>query len=463
MNIVVFSGGTATNALTPCFKKLSQRNGYDLTYILPISDNGGSTSEILRILGGPAIGDIRSRIVRVMKDDDLVKLFGYRLSDDPKKAKKEWNMIVEGTHELWNDLPIELRKLCRAFLIHLQAELLKTSTTAMKAQNGFRFEKASVGNLFLTGTRLFLGSLDAAIELMMRLGRCSSKVHVIPCINTNHTHHISALLENGDVITGQSQISHPSPAVTPTINRAKVRRLHPLTQVRPNTSIYSSDTASRLSEVSLVDVSETEEEEEEEYANPIYILPELKNSQLHFTKDTAENKLPAPIKRILYINPYGEEIKPIGNSRAVIKLREANMIVYSIGSLMTSLLPTLILGNIAETIAERVDAHKILIVNNKYDRETYGLEGIDYLKMVIDSMSRTIASYRQSKDLSGVSTYHIPWNHYITDVVYLSRGEIQMDWDAITEEHGIICHRIEGDMLTNDNLEKVLLKITKSI
>lgn len=28
--------------------------------IIPISDNGGSTSELIRVFGGPGIGDVRS-------------------------------------------------------------------------------------------------------------------------------------------------------------------------------------------------------------------------------------------------------------------------------------------------------------------------------------------------------------------------------------------------------------------
>ncbi|CAI4741740.1 AKR_collapsed_G0047300.mRNA.1.CDS.1 [Saccharomyces cerevisiae] len=78
------------------------------------------------------------------------------------------------------------------------------------------YRVASIGNFFLTGARLFLGSVDASTflrKLLLRIGRCSPLVHVIPCINTNHTHHISALLTNGEMITGQSQISHPSKSV----------------------------------------------------------------------------------------------------------------------------------------------------------------------------------------------------------------------------------------------------------
>ena len=50
-----------------------------VTYVLPVSDDGGSTAEIVRVLGGPAVGDIRSRCLRLADDSDeevrAVKLF----------------------------------------------------------------------------------------------------------------------------------------------------------------------------------------------------------------------------------------------------------------------------------------------------------------------------------------------------------------------------------------------------
>ena len=39
-------------------------------HILPVSDDGGSTAEIVRVLGGPAVGDIRSRCLRLADDSD---------------------------------------------------------------------------------------------------------------------------------------------------------------------------------------------------------------------------------------------------------------------------------------------------------------------------------------------------------------------------------------------------------
>lgn len=52
--IVVFSGGTAANFLVDVFNRIVERRGCPLTYVIPISDNGGSSSELIRVLGGPS-------------------------------------------------------------------------------------------------------------------------------------------------------------------------------------------------------------------------------------------------------------------------------------------------------------------------------------------------------------------------------------------------------------------------
>ncbi len=58
--IVVFSGGSAANSLVDVFNSLRDSKNCPLSYIIPISDNGGSSSELIRVFGGPGIGDVRS-------------------------------------------------------------------------------------------------------------------------------------------------------------------------------------------------------------------------------------------------------------------------------------------------------------------------------------------------------------------------------------------------------------------
>ena len=58
--IVVFSGGSAANNLVDVFNDVRETKACSLSYIIPISDNGGSSSELIRVFGGPGIGDVRS-------------------------------------------------------------------------------------------------------------------------------------------------------------------------------------------------------------------------------------------------------------------------------------------------------------------------------------------------------------------------------------------------------------------
>lgn len=52
--IAVFSGGTAANFLVDVFDKITSKKKRPLRYIIPISDNGGSSSELIRVFGGPS-------------------------------------------------------------------------------------------------------------------------------------------------------------------------------------------------------------------------------------------------------------------------------------------------------------------------------------------------------------------------------------------------------------------------
>ena len=48
-SFLVISGGTGCNSICPAFG--------NACYVLPVSDDGGSSSEIIRVLGGPSIGE----------------------------------------------------------------------------------------------------------------------------------------------------------------------------------------------------------------------------------------------------------------------------------------------------------------------------------------------------------------------------------------------------------------------
>lgn len=488
LKISIISGGTATNALVPMLKTLSTK----ISFILPILDNGGSTSEIIRVIGGPAIGDIRSRLARLIPEsqEELRKLLSFRLSEDPTKAKVEWTEIVDGTHHLWTKINPSTKEIFRSFFIHVHVELLKRSkhqfSSLHPAKKLFRYELANVGNLFLTGVRLFIGSLDSAIELWARLTGIDPDVEILPCINTNFTYHISAVLDNGLIITGQSQISHPSPSdpmvdsYPPPINRTRPPTptdelghrdyfdgvpLHvPLNQV----AISRSQLDNNLRQVASIDSFLSDDSDEESGNVPQYTHPELKKSQLHFNKSDNIEPLLSPIKRIFYISPYGEEICPIAHSKVISSLTNSNVIIYSIGSLMTSIVPVIILKGVGRAIAQDIQQDggcrkkRILLLNGCQDRETFGMDSAKYIEVIVN-----LATYSlQASKGKPTETLVHEWNKYVTHLVYMKDPKIEVDTDLLENVKGIPCKQVKRDGSNDhydlDDLRDVLSSIIES-
>lgn len=450
-NIVVLSGGTATNDLVSLFNSIST----NITYVLPILDNGGSTSEIIRVIGGPAIGDIRSRLTRLIPEENfrLKEILSFRLDSDPIMARGQWNALVDGSHSLWNGVVLSTKEMFRAFFVHVHVELLKRSKIASSSSHKqFRYELANVGNLFLTGIRLFTGSLDSAIELFMKMTAISPKIAVLPCINTNFSYHIGAKLANDLIITGQSQISHPS-----TTPQAYPPPIH---KTRPPTPTQEIDMQFHLGEHSLSG-DESALSSEEELGNlPLYTHPELKKSQLHFSKSDNIEPLLSPIKRVFYISPYGEEICPTAQSRVISTITGARIVVYSIGSLMTSIVPIIVLKGVGRAITaeNNWDKKRVLFLNGCEDRETFGMEASDYVRIIVE-----LARYSLKKSNQEVCDC---WSRYVTHLFYMERPNIPVNIEFL-QSKGVKCVQIrrsscEIDRYDISDLQDKLQRIDES-
>jgi len=390
--IVVFSGGSAANSLVDVFRHIVQDKKCPLSYVIPISDNGGSTSELIRVCGGPGIGDIRSRLVRLIPDDDgsehkasMRHFFNYRLPDDADAARHEWLDIVEARHAQWAPISSERKELIRPFLNYLNMEIVKRA----RPSSAFNFSRASIGNMFLTGARLFTGSLESSIELLTIICHVPESTKVVPAINSNFTHHISAGLADGTVITGQNSISHPSePTAVP--------------------DILSTSTEA----LSLV--HETEAHDEIEDANLPGTLPSLRKQNILFSK-TEEAELPCRIERIWYINPYGQEIRLSANPKVIQALQNAQCVVYSIGSLYTSIIPNLVLRGVGEALRNPSIRSKILILNSTLDRET---RPADAPYSATDFVAAIAQACWYSRGMQGVVP-RAEYRNYVTHVLHL--------------------------------------------
>ena len=363
-SLVVFSGGTAFNAVAPTLQKWTRR----VAHVLPVSDDGGSTAEIVRVLGGPAVGDIRSRCLRLSdtgcaETRAVDRLLAYRLpKHDGTAARREWTEIVEGHHGVWEGISGPYKDTVRAFLVHFQSEILRQGNEAR-----FNFANGSVGNFFFAGARTFFNSLEAAIFLFSRVARIPEGSVVLPVVSTNERLTLGAELRDGTVIQGQNNISHPAAAGAGT-----------------------------------------------EVAKGAY------------------EPLTSPIRRVFYLstdssNPE-HEVCPEVNPSVLAELRDCEAVVYGMGSLYTSLCPSFVLQGVGEELAALDGVPKVLILNSWHDREIHDYSATQCVLAVQDSLNRAFSSRGQAEAGEALGPTPGELNHpvskYVTHVIVPRRGSV---------------------------------------
>ncbi|XP_028782238.1 uncharacterized protein YNL011C isoform X1 [Neltuma alba] len=358
--LLVFSGGTAFNGVAEELKNFTTR----VAHVLPVSDDGGSTAEIVRVLGGPAVGDIRSRCLRLSNRSTaealaIRRLLGHRLSLDPHHAKSEWYSIVEGDHSLWKGVSKPYRETIRAFLAYFQNQIIRRS------DESFCFSNGSIGNFFFAGARIFFQSLDAAIFLFSRVSEIPSDSLVLPVISTNDRLTLGCELWDGTIIRGQNEISHPTSGSMEPVKK----------------------------------------------------------------ENSSTPALPSRIKRVFYMSSEGKnllhEVFPAANPAVLEQLNNVDCIVYAMGSLFTSICPSLVLLGIGEIISSR-SCLKVLMLNGSRDRETSDFSASCFVTAITDALNRTYGDpCNRLQNLPG---------QYINTLLVPRDGEIPVDKECLASQ-----------------------------
>ncbi|KAG8807245.1 hypothetical protein FRC17_004558 [Serendipita sp. 399] len=391
---IVLSGGSGCNAFCSAFPQ------NQTCYVLPVTDDGGSSSEIIRVIGGPSIGDVRSRLIRLIRSttpqvDSIKRLLAFRLPpQSEQEAREMWREIIEGRSQLWKNIPPDRKELIRGFLVYFENEVLRRSHKA------FAFSNGSIGNFFLAAAQLFFRSLPSSIFLFQSISNSevrfcsgsspilahSTKGTILPVLVTNHTVTIAADLDSGKRIVGQCNISHP---------------------------VSSTD----------ADVLEgLEDDEHDKSSSP---------QNVYFTKatQTETSDLEGRIQRVYYINAHGNEIYPHPNAEFLSNLNQRQYLVYSCGSLWTSIIPCLALRGIASGIACSPSLKaKILLLNYKNDRETNGYTALDYVQAIATMLNRHDLTPRTA---GTVTRPAYPVSAFVTHLVYLSDTPIQVQEEEL--------------------------------
>lgn len=286
--------------------------------------------------------------------------------------------------------------------------------------------------------RVFTGSLESAIYLLSTICCIPPTVSVLPAINTNFTHHISAGLADGTQITGQNSISHPSaPTALPDVGDTPI----------PNNDKNNIPWQQHM--------QETEEHDRIEDATLPGSLPTLRKQYIDFTK-AADEDLPTRIERIWYINPYGHEIRPFANPKVLDAIRTADALVYSIGSLYTSIVPSLVLRGVGAALADPAGVrYKILVLNSTVDRETgpskAPMTATDFVLAIARAAAQTLTqnqnqNQNQNQDNSHANNEQtrLDVRRYVTHLIYLEdEGAPRVNKNELLGL-GIECIRVYG-------------------
>lgn len=169
-------------------------------------------------------------------------------------------------------------------------------------------------------------------------------------------------------------------------------------------------------------------------------LPVLRGHHNAFSKDDEED-LPCRIDRVWYINPYGHEIWPAANPKVLAALEGSGTVVYSIGSLYTSIVPSIIARGVGAAIrygdgdggdgggdggddssnggVGPARRNKILILNSRTDRETGPAAG----PMTAADFARAVAKAAKESQMDFGPVGEGEVGRYVTHLVYLEGAE----------------------------------------
>ncbi|KAJ9443717.1 hypothetical protein DIPPA_15549 [Diplonema papillatum] len=319
---LIFAGGSGMKNLIDEIASVVQRD-HGLHIVVPVTDDGGSTGEIVRAIGGVALGDIRQVLLRLghfaasalpaeqaKACRALDAFLNHRLPCDAAAAKAEWQALMScsfvgpGDHPLLQDLHPEQVAMLRLFLKPFHARTQRAPAAA------FCFSNGCLGNFFLAGAASAY-CLDTGILALEFLFRIPSNFRVHPaCLAPGNarTVGLGLAMEDGDVILGQNNISHP----------------------------------------------------------PVC------GGSAHVVEKDAERQDPLPAKPsdLFFIDEWERRIEPEVNPRVLEQVLACNVVIYGRGSFLSSILPSLRFPAVTEAIRARADIPKVFIANGVNDRET---------------------------------------------------------------------------------------------
>lgn len=119
VQLVAIGGGTGLPAVLRGFKPLTG----NITAIVTVSDDGGSSGRLRRELGGLPPGDLRSNIAALSQDESLMtQLMGYRFGQGSLQGHAFGNLLISALSDVTGDMESALLEIER--VLNIQGRVL---------------------------------------------------------------------------------------------------------------------------------------------------------------------------------------------------------------------------------------------------------------------------------------------------------------------------------------------------
>ena len=141
------------------------------------------------------------------------------------------------------------------------------------------------------------------------------------------------------------------------------------------------------------------------------------------------DELQSPIKRVFYLSTEDPTslavVYPKVNPTITRRIEKGcDGVIYGMGSLYTSIVPSLILEGVGEAIAEREDMEKVLILNGAQDRETGDMDAVEYVTAVVNALNRA-----EDPDPARRAAFGV--RDYVTVAIAPEGGGMPLDVDEL--------------------------------
>lgn len=238
--LLFFSGGTALRRLA---RELPSYTHNSIHVITPF-DSGGSSAELRRAFGMPAVGDLRNRLLALAYSANGGRSPAWTMAwsrlghDRGRDLRTQLDAMCDGSDPLITIVPEPEQSIARHCLSVFRASM----------PSGFDLRGASLGNLLITGSWFENGrDLDDALTVFSRL--VGARGTVVPVVEEDL--HLAARLEDGSQILGQHRITgkEVDEITSPVSDLWLTRGLHDPAPVEPR---ISPELANLVSDTDLV-------------------------------------------------------------------------------------------------------------------------------------------------------------------------------------------------------------------